>query len=555
MDDALIKELIKSLKDFVDINKVENSPDIPSTMFATFSQEWSKSQDKDRAQQERIANDIKQYELREARKANEFRRLFKSKSFFRDLGTYVLERRAKNELRRRYPRANEAEINYLYRRMPNVKGMSGGGFFGGIGTFIAGIAKFAKVLSNFAWVVTIFTDALKANGEARKFYVPSIRQGYGRTTGQLYDQSLYTLQKLRLPLYAGAYANNTQFKNAVAEIMSAGVLNDSTIRSKKGSEDLIRIFKFIGSQGLILGETFEETAKNFINYASIYDLSLSGNRNNLEGYKYINKLMANGISEGFSKTGLQQLLMQYDKSAAISQGGILKAFKDFEIMFKTVGEINPDRNQMPQYLSMFQNLMSGKVSNLSTFAALVDRSGAAYSKGQLNRLAEEYQESSGFAQKIIAFRNLQRMTGVGTALLTELNKSEFGAFANPIGRQVLDALVKNPNINRKYMNEARNLSPEEQAKWMQENLKDLHITDEDRLSIEKLAQVTEVMSNPLQTLVTLVTGILNFMYSLVSSGAVQWFVGDANNLNFGDAERFIDKTKTNKALNNRNRYS
>lgn len=465
----------------------------------------------------------------------------------RNLGDITYERltrRAiKNYLKKEGRDYSQQSIDNFRRANPGFRGSFG--TLGFLGTLVNTLAKLAKGVSSVTFLFFVLADILKATAEARKFYLPSIRQGYGQSTTSLYNQSNYTLNRLRNPFIAGAYANNTAFKNAVSEIMSSGVLNDASV---KDSEALVKSFRFIASQGLLLGETFDETTKNFINTASLYNLAVGPDKNMLEGFKYVNKIIARGVADGFSKSGLQQLLLQYDKSAAVSQNGLLKAFKDFDVMFKTIGDINPDRNQMPQYLSLFQNLMSGKVNNLSTFAALVDRSGAAYSKSQLNKLAEEYQDSSGFAQKVIAFRNLQKMTGVGTALLTELNKTEFGAFANRLGRNLLDSLTKNPQINRRYMKEASNLSPAEQARWMQENLKDMKISNDQKLAIEKLAQMTEVMSNPLETLVTLVTGIFNILGAWAGSKLLKGLLGDGT-INLGDSSRFLPgPTKTSESL-------
>ena len=495
-----------------------------------FQADLLKLERKSQASQERYNNSTWRYLRGQRTRGGVFRGI-----------AYAAQERITKQALRNYFRSkgrnyNSAQIDKLYQKMPNFNK----GILGGIGSVIGSLTKLTKGLGAAAWVVTLFVDALKATAEARKFYVPSIRQGYGfNSLGGLVGKSTETINLLRNPLISGAYANNKGFKDAVKNIMSAGVLNDTTLSS---TEELIKSFRFIASQGIILGETFDETAKNFIDIASRYNL---GSGNYVETYKYVNKVIEKGIQDGISKTGMQQLFMQYDKSAAVSRNGLLNAIKVFDVMFRTIEDINKNREQMPQYLDTFRNLMSNKVSNLSTFAALVARTNTSVDKNKLEQLAIDYQDMPGFGQKVLAFRNMKQLTGLGTASLIELYKSEFGAFGNEVGRKVLTKLGNDKNLTYRFFNEAKDYTPEQMAKWFGDNL---NLTSKERKDIEKVAQITEVMSNPLETLVTIATGILNLMWSMAGSKLFQLSLGD---LNIGDAKQYINEgqTKTGRALN------
>lgn len=458
--------------------------------------------------------------------------------FFRSYIDRTQESLAKKAIKQRFPNASKKEIDAIYKEMPHqFKGGKLGGFFNVI-------SKITKGFYGIIFALQILEDVLKATAEARKFYVPSIRQGYGfDRLGAMIDQSTKTLNYLRSPLTSGLFANNSGYKDAFSELMSAGVLNQTNIRD---SEALVKSFRFVAAQGLILGETFSDTAKNIISAGSIYNLGFGGNI--MEGYKYMNKFIERGIMSGFSKSAMTNLFLNYGKSAAVTNSGLITVFKDMKIMLQTMESVNKDRNQMPYYASIFQNLMSSRLSSLGTFAALVDE-GSAYSVSGLGRLAQLYQGSSPLAQKTIAMRNLLKKSGMriskeNIALLTELSP-EFSSFRDEKSVDVLYSLVKNASINRNFLQETQGLSAQDMAKWA---IKNAGIGDRQRDSIEKVAQVTEAMTNPLQTIITITTGMLNVLYSIAGSPVLRLFASD---IKVGPAQKFIENgsTRTSTVLN------
>lgn len=536
--DQILEQILNFLQKAQINNRLRD--DSPSKGFDELNQAYKKSLGEDR----KILEEIRKFKnSQDKHNNNSWRYLRGARSrsgIFYGISEMARERLTKRAIANQFGIKDKNRINAIYKEMPGFNK----GFFGGTAAVLGSLMKLAKGLSAATWAVTLFVEILKATAEARKFYVPSMRQGYGfQSLGGLVSQSTNTLNYIRNPFIAGAYANDKGFKDAVAEIMSSGALNNSTIKSSK---DLIKSFRFIASQGLILGETFGETARHFIDIASAYNLSGISGGNYADSYKYINKLLERGIQNGFSKAGLQQLLMQYDKSAAVSYNGLMKAFKDFDVMFKTINTINPNREQMPQYLNMFQNLMSGKVGSLSSFIALVAGSGAAVNKKQLESFAQSYQDMPGFGQKILAFRRMQQLTGLGTASLIELNKSEFGFLGNAVGRKIIDSLSKDRMLNYKYFNETKNLDSKQMVDWFKSNL---NLTDQEARDVEKMVQITEVMSNPLEKLVTISTGMLNILWGMAGSKLFQMAIGD---INIGSANEYIYdvKTKTGTSLRN-----
>lgn len=500
----------------------------------------SRSRNLDANQKKFLQRQYENYERSNRSFWSNFRNQRTWSGFFRSYIEKSQERFAKNAIARQLgPAATRGEINNIYKSMPYA--VRGRGFTAGVFT---ALTKFAQRISGVIFALQILSDALKATAEARKFYVPSIRQGYGfDQLGSMFANATRTINLTRNPLISGLYANNPDFKNSLSEVMSAGILGQNGIRD---TEALIRSFKFVASQGIILGDTFNETAKNIISTASIYDLSFAGN--NIEGYKYINKFVERGILEGYGKVNIQGIISNYAKSVAVSTNGFAKLGEDLRIMFDTIYSINKDKNQMPYFASIFQNLMSSRLSNLSTFAALVD-GGSSYSVAGLGSLATLFQGSSPLVQKTVALRNLLRKSGMGTskdeiALITELYP-EFSAFRDEKSVSALQALVQNPNIDRRLLKDTQNLNAKELAEYAERTA---GISEKQKIAIERTAQATEAMSNPLETLKTIAIGMLNILYSIAMSPVMKLVASD---IRIGSADQYIEgvKTRTGNALN------
>lgn len=483
-------------------------------------------------------------QLKLAEKSNRsFFSIFRNQRTFKGFYRTFVERNqeilAKRAIKKKFGLDDQKTIDAIYKQLPYT---FKGGFLGGIFTTLT---KFAKGLSIVTTLLQVFSDILKATAEARKFYVPSIRQGYmTNDLGMLFSKSTETLNNLRTPWVSGMYANNPAYKDAFAAIMSGGVLNQNGIRD---SEALVKSFRFISSQGIILGETFSDVAKNFIDVASIYNLDFASNP--MEGFQYFYKFIERGIAEGFSKSTMLKFFTSYSNSAAVATSGAVTMLKDLKVMFETMHEVDPNKNQMPAYANVFQNLMSSRLSSLSTFAALVD-GGSSYSVADLGKLAIDFQDTSPLAQKAIALRNYLRNAGMGTsekdiALMTELN-SEFSAYRNKPAREVLKRLVNDANLNKRFMRESQNMTAQQMAEWLEKNA---GISSKDRGDMEKFAQMTEAMSNPLQTLINISTGMLNILYSIAGSPILKLF--NLSSLREGPWSDYItaDSTRTGNTLN------
>ena len=501
-----------------------------------YSQEHA-SKGLDGNQKKFLNEQLKLYEKHNRSFFSIFRNQRTWKGVYRSFVERSQERLAKRAIKKRFGLEDQKSIDAIYKKMPY---QFKGGFLGGIFTTLA---KFAKGLSLVTFGLQILSDILKATAEARKFYVPSIRQGYmTNDLGMLFSKSTETLNKLRNPLISGMYANNPAYKDAFASIMSGGVLNQKGIRD---SEALVKSFRFIASQGIILGETFSDTAKNFIDAASIYNLGFS--RNSIEGYQYINKFIERGIAEGFSKSSMHKFLTGYSNSAAVANSGLITVLKDMKLMFNTLNAVNPDKNQMPAYANVFQNLMSSRLSSLSTFAALVD-GGSSYSVAGLGKLATQYQDSSPLAQKAIALRNMLKKAGMGTgendiALMTELYP-EFSAYRSAPARRVLKNLVDNMGVNKNFMRDTQNLTPKQMADWM---IKNAGISAKQRSAVERMAQATEAMTNPLQTIINITTGMLNILYSIAGSPVLKLL--SLSPVDAGPGEQYLTSaTRTGRTL-------
>lgn len=549
MADNNTENLIKAIEKLNDTvrNFYENQPNrtgSPSDIDDYQLSNISRSKNLDENQKKFLQKQYENYERSNRGFWAAFRNQRTWGGFFRSYVERSQERLAKRAIARKLPSATREEVNSIYKSMPYA--FKGRGALSGIFTTLT---KFAKGLSVVTFGLQILADILKATAEARKFYVPSIRQGYGfNQLSSMFDNSTRTLNLLRNPLVSGMYANNPAYKDAFAEIMSAGVLNQNGIRD---TEALVKSFKFVASQGLILGETFSDTAKNIVSAASIYNLGFNGNI--MDGYKYINKFVERGIAEGFSKSGFFNLFLNYSKSAAVTNNGLVTVMKDMKVMFDTVTAVNPDKNQMPYFANIFQNLMSSRLSSLSTFAALVD-GGSSYSVAGLGRLAQLYQGSSPLAQKTIALRTLLRKSGMGTskgeiALMTELYP-EFSAFRDEKSVSVLKNLVDNAGVTKRFLQETQGLSSKEMAEWV---IKNAGISEKEKVAVERMAQATEAMSNPLQTIINITTGMLNILYSIAGSPVLKLFSSD---IRVGPAEQYIDKTetRTGRTLNQFNEY-
>lgn len=381
---------------------------------------------------------------------------------------------------------------------------------------LGGLAKTLAIVARFANGATIALSALnfafKSLGERSKYYDATIRtqQGGLNNISALFEGSTNILQSLRDPRKVGAiFAGSEQFKESFRNLLSSGTFG--TGKGPGAVDQLIQSYRYIASQGILLGNTLNDTAKNVADISSIYNLTL-GTKDPLKQYAVVNKAIEHGIINGLSQANVLNFYKQYSKSAAVAEKGFLTVTRDllYGIAAIKVAQ-GADQAQMQQYFSALQSLTSNRM-DFGSWAGLVDRR-QVYSKGSLEDAMQRWQDSSVLVQKKEAYSYLAQRTGLGPAAITTLFPQYFQGMDNKAGRELLTAL-NDPKLYKEFVRDYGNKSIAEQMSYLKGKLKlDKETVDQ----ITNAAQWSELLNNPMKAIVDTLQNIFRLMATAFAS--------------------------------------
>lgn len=440
----------------------------------------------------------------ERNKFGSFASAFKQRTgrgFFRELSRALEYKWTKETLRQKYPKTSEAQIANEAKKIMQQTGR-------GLGTFAGILTKATYFLNTFTIMLSAVNFALQALGERSKYYKAAIRSGVGiEEPDRLFEASTKIMQTLRDPRIVGTiFSGSEPFRKGITEILESG-----TFGFKDSTETLVQSYKYIASQGTLLGNSFEETSKKFIDIASIYKLTFGG-KNPIQQFSFVNKAIELGIKNGFNQANIMSFYTQYAKTTAVAQKGFATVTRDLLYGLAAIQAASgKDRDQLQQYFSALQQLTGSKM-NLGAWAGLVDRR-QTYSPKALESAIGRYWSGSALTQRVTAYKNLQSETRLGGRTLLQLASEFFPGLDNEAGFTLMEKLT-NKDIYGKFVKGYAKANTAQQLDFLKKEL------SLDKETVEKLtnaAQWSELLNNPMKTIIEILQNLLRFMATVATS--------------------------------------
>jgi hypothetical protein len=478
----------------------------------------------------------------ERNKFGSYRNIFNqrtSRGFFRELTRAIEYGRTKDYLRRKFPNATEAQISAEARKTMQQTGR-------GLGKFSNLLMMASGALNLIVVAANIASEALKSLGERSKYYDAAIRTGQGDLGNipGLFEGSKNILQSLRDPRKVGwIFSGSEQFKESFRNLLSSGTFG--TGKGPGAVDQLIQSYKYIASQGILLGNTLNDTAKNVADISSIYNLTL-GTKDPLKQYAVVNKAIEHGIINGLNQANVLNFYKQYSKSAAVAEKGFLTVTRDLLYGIAAIKSAQGmDQAQMQQYFSALQSLTSNRM-DFGSWAGLVDRR-QVYSKGSLEGAMRRWQDSSVLTQKMQAYSYLSQQTGLGPAAITTLFPQYFQGMDNKIGRDLITRLTGNPALYKEFIRDYGKKDTAEQLAFLKGKLKlDKETVDQ----ITNAAQWSELLNNPMKAIVDILQNMLRFVATMATSSIFRMATG-GHIMSMDEVKAYAASgTKTNGQISN-----
>jgi hypothetical protein len=459
---------------------------------------------------------------------------FKQKTgrgFFRELSRALEYKLTKGVLKQKYPKASEAQIANEAKKIMQQTGR-------GLGSFAGILTKATFVLNTFSVILEGVNFALSALGERSKYYRAAIRSGAGLDDpNRLFEMSTDIMQKLRNPRIVGpVFSGSEPFKKGITQILESG-----TFGYKDNLETLIKSYRYIASQGILLGNSFEETSKKFIDIASIYKLTFGG-KNPVQQFSFVNKAIELGIKNGFNQANVMSFYTQYAKTTAVAQRGFSTVTRDLLYGIAAIQAASgKDRDQLQQYFSALQQLTGSKM-NLGAWAGLVDRR-MTYSPGALEGAIKRYWSGSALTQRVTAYKNLQSETRLGGRTLLQLASEFFPGLDNEAGYTLMTKLA-NKDIYGKFVKGYADKNTAQQLDFLK---KELSLDKETVDKLTNAAQWSELLNNPMKTIIEILQNTLRFIATMATSKV---FMQGGRVLTEAEARAALTGTKSGTQIDN-----
>lgn len=416
----------------------------------------------------------------------------------------------KSALKKAYPNKSDAVIAKTAQRLL----ISGSKGFGVILT---------KIVPAVGMMVTILDSILKMISERGKYLKSTTMYYPGLNTGQLFRASAYHAAMLNNPIQLGFFAGNEQFKSAYRSILEAGIFfKDKEFRgfdkADSSISQLISSFKQLAEQGIVLGNSFQETANIINSVGSQYYMGRGADA--LQNYKFINSAIQYGLSQGFNSGFVPSMLSSYNKNLAFTSNfGFQGALREILTIVRAIGNNTEGilDNSNPQMLAaQLQSLNSMNVS-FAQFIALA-KGTRAFGKSDLSGLAESYRTTGQFERLAKMWNTLSSQTGLDTKTLMAVAPNYFGGLQGKSGQILADIIKGHADILSRKEFEGLSLGKQLQKLTTEFQLRGL--SDAETNEARFYAQQQVLFEQPLQTIIALLTSAVQGIVQIVSTVAI-----------------------------------
>lgn len=393
-------------------------------------------------------------------------------------------------------------------------------------------AILTKVVPAVGMIVTILDSILKMISERGK-YLKSTTMFYPgiQNTGQLFTAATLHAAMLNNPMHTGFFAGNQEFKSAYRSVLEAGtffknadfVSGFGTITGGVNStmSELLYSFKKLAEQGIVLGNSFQETANIMTSVGSQYFMGRGADA--LNNYKYINSAIKYGLESGFTSNNVTSLLTSYNKNLAYTSNfGFQGALREILTVIRSIGENTEgilDNSNPQQLATQLQSLSSMNVS-FAQFIALA-KGMRSFGKNDLSNLAESYRTTGQFERLGKIWNTLTSQTGLDIKTLMAVAPGYFGGLQGKSGELLAKVIQKNAaTLSGK---EFQGLSMAQQLQKLTSEYQLRGLSEQEQNEARYYAQQQVLFEQPLQTIIALLTSAVQ---SLVQMASTLGFLGN-----------------------------
>lgn len=388
----------------------------------------------------------------------------------------------------------------------------------GLGTFLT------KVVPAVGMMVTILESILKMVSERGK-YLKSTAMYYPglNGAGQLFNAATRHAAMVNNPLNTGMLAGSQEFKSAYRSVLEAGnFFKQKEFRgfgkfetTNSTMSGLLKSFKELAEAGIVLGNSFQETANIMNTVGSQYYMGRGADA--LGNYRYINAAMKFGMAANFTPNNITSLLTSYNKNLAYTSNfGFQGALREILTVVRAISNNTEGilENSNPQQLAVqMQSLASMNVS-FAQFIALA-KGMRAFGKSDLSNLAESYRTTGQFERLGKMWNTLTSQTGLDIKTLMAVSPGYFGGLQGKSGELLAKVIQKNAAILSGK--EFKGLSMTDALKKLTSEYKLSGFTKEEASEARFYAQQQVLFEQPLQTIIALLTSAVQSLIQMSSA--------------------------------------
>lgn len=382
-----------------------------------------------------------------------------------------------------------------------------------------------KIVPAVGMIVTVLESILKMLSERGK-YLKSTTMYYPglQNIGQLFTAATRHAAMVNSPLNTGIFAGSQEFKSAYRSILEAGLFfKGSEFKSgftvfgdvDSTMSQLLSSFKKLAEEGIILGNSFQETANIMASVGSQYYMGRGPEA--LESYRFINSALQYAMASNFTTSNMTSWLNAYNKNVAYtSNAGFPTALREILIVLRSINSNEEGilDNTNPQILAaQLQSLSSMNVS-LSQFIALTQGL-RSFGKSDLSDLAESYRTTGQFKRLADMWNTLESATGLDTKTLMAVAPGYFGGLQGKSGQLLADIIKKNADTLSGKEFEGLTMAQSLQKLTTEYNLRGLSDTEANEAKFYAQQQV--LFEQPLQTIIALLTSAVQSLVQMAGT--------------------------------------
>lgn len=428
------------------------------------------------------------------------------KDFGNRIGNQFRLALTKSALKKAYPKRSDAVIEKVAQRLI-ITGSKG---FGAILT---------KVVPAIGLVATILDSILRMISERKQYLKSTMMFHPGlQNAGQLFTASTLHASMVNNPLNTGAFAASQEFKSAYRSMLESGsFFRGASFETGFGGLDstmaqLLSSFKELAEQGMILGNSFQETTNILTSVGSQYYLGRGADA--LRNYKSINSVIQYGLERGFTSSFSSAFLSGYNKNLGYtSEFGAFGAQREYLILMRAIANNTEGilDNSNPQMLAaQIQSLNAMNVS-FSQFIALAQGL-RSFGKGDLSRLADKYRTTGQFKRLADIWNTLESQTGLNTKTLMAVAPNYFGGLQGKSGEKLAEIIKSHADILSGE--EFVGLSLGEQLKKLTTEFNLRGLSEAETNEAKFYAQQQLIFEKPMETIIALLTSAVQSLVQM-----------------------------------------